>query len=151
MIRKAVIKDAKEILGIINFFANREEMLHRSINEIYENIRDFIVYEIDGEIAGVSSLHIDWEDLAEIRSLAVKEKNSKKGIGSSMVRECIREAKELSVEKVFTLTYVPDFFKKLGFKVVDKTQFPHKIWGDCIKCPKFPECDETALIYEIEA
>lgn len=150
MIRKAVIKDAKEILGIINIFANRGEMLHRSINEIYENIRDFIIYEIDGEIVGVSSLHIDWEDLAEIRSLAVKEKNSKKGIGSSMVRECIREAKELSIKKVFTLTYVPDFFKKFGFRVVDKTQFPHKIWGDCIKCPKFPECDETALIYEIK-
>src|SRR3989338_11070864 len=119
MIRKALIKDAKEIISLINFYAERVEMLYRSINELYENIRDFIVYEIDGEIVGVSSLHIDWEALAEIRSLAVKEKNSKKGIGSSMVRECIRGAKELSVEKGFTLTYVPDFFKKLGFKVVD--------------------------------
>ncbi|MBI4378045.1 MAG: N-acetyltransferase [Nitrospinae bacterium] len=150
MIRKALIRDAKEILGIINFFANRGEMLHRSTNEIYENIRDFIVYETDEEVVGVSSLHIDWEDLAEIRSLAVKEKSSNRGIGSAMVRECIREAKELGIKKVFTLTYVPPFFEKLGFKMVDKSQFPHKIWSDCVKCPKFPGCDETALIYEIE-
>src|SRR3989338_8281020 len=131
MIRKALIKDAKGIISLINFYAERGEMLYRSINELYENIRDFIVYEIDGEVVGVSSLHVDWEDLAEIRSLAVKEKSSRKGIGSSLVKECIREAKEL------------------GFKIVDKTQFPHKIWGDCVKCPKFPSCDETALIYEL--
>ncbi|MBI3584564.1 MAG: N-acetyltransferase [Nitrospinae bacterium] len=149
MIRKALIKDAKEIISIINFYANRGEMLYRSINELYENIRDFIVYEIDGEIIAVSSLHIDWEDLAEIRSLAVKEKSSRKGIGSELVRECIREAKELGIKKVFTLTYVPKFFEKMGFKIVDKAQFPHKIWGDCVKCPKFPSCDETALIIEV--
>ena len=149
MIRKALIKDAKEILSIINFYANRGEMLYRSTNEIYEKMRDFIVCEIDEEVVGVSSLHVDWEDLAEIRSLAVKEKSSRKGIGSSLVKECIREAKELGIKKVFTLTYVPKFFEKMGFKIVDKTQFPHKIWGDCVKCPKFPECDETALIYEI--
>ena len=150
MIRKALIKDAKEIISIINFYADRGEMLYRSINELYENIRDFIVYEIDGEIIAVSSLHIDWEDLAEIRSLAVKEKSSRKGIGSELVRECMKEAKELGIKKVFTLTYVPKFFEKMGFKIVDKAQFPHKIWGDCVKCPKFPSCDETALIYEIE-
>ncbi|MBI3813087.1 MAG: GNAT family N-acetyltransferase [Nitrospinae bacterium] len=119
MIRKALTKDAKEILAIINFFANSGKMLPRSINEIYENIRDFIVYEIDGEIVGVSSLHIDWDDLAEIRSLAVKEKNSGKGIGSEMTRECMREAKEMGIKRVFTLTYVPEFFKRLGFKIVD--------------------------------
>src|SRR3990167_5435478 len=115
MIRKALIKDAKEILSIINFYANRGEMLYRSTNEIYENIRDFIVYEIDGEIIAVSSLHIDWEDLAEIRSLAVKEKNSRKGIGSELVRECMREAKELGIKKVFTLTYVPKFLMPSSF------------------------------------
>jgi len=149
MIRKALIRDAKEIISIINFYADRGEMLYRSTNEIYENIRDFIVSEIDEEVVGVSSLHVDWEDLAEIRSLAVKEKSSRKGIGSSLVKECIREAKELGIKKVFTLTYVPKFFEKMGFKIVDKTQFPHKIWGDCVKCPKFPSCDETALIYEL--
>ncbi len=149
MIRKALTKDAKEIIAIINFFANKGQMLPRSINETYENIRDFIVYEIEGEIIGVCSLHIDWEDLAEIRSLAVKEKNSGKGIGSEMVRECMREANNMGIKKVFTLTYVPEFFKRLGFRIVDKAQFPHKIWGDCVKCPKFPECDEIALIYEI--
>lgn len=88
--------------------------------------------------------------IAEIRSLAVKKESQKKGIGSLLVKKCLNEAKKLGVNKVFVLTYIPEFFKKTGFMELDKSKLPQKIWGDCIRCPKFPECDEVALIYEFK-
>jgi amino-acid N-acetyltransferase len=147
-IRKAAISDIKRIHKLINEFAKKGKMLPRSLNELYENIRDFFVAEENNEIKGVCALHILWEDLAEIRSLAVKKDSQKKGIGSLLVKKCLSEAKKLGVKKVFVLTYIPEFFKKTGFKELDKSKLPQKIWGDCIRCPKFPECDEIALIYE---
>ncbi|MGC9045715.1 MAG: N-acetyltransferase [Thermodesulfovibrio sp.] len=147
-IRKAAISDIKTIHKLINEFAKKGEMLPRSLNELYENIRDFFIAEENNEIKGVCALHILWEDLAEIRSLAVKKDSQKKGIGSLLVKKCLSEAKKLGVKKVFVLTYIPEFFKKTGFKELDKSKLPQKIWGDCIRCPKFPECDEIALIYE---
>lgn len=146
-IRKAKIHDVKTIHKLINDFAKKGEMLPRSLNELYENIRDFYVAEEDNEIQGVCALHILWEDLAEVRSLVVKREYQKRGIGSDLVKKCLREARFFGVKNVFVLTYVPDFFKKLGFKEIEKSKLPQKIWGDCIKCPKFPECDEVALIY----
>ncbi len=145
-IKKAKIADIKQIHKIINEFAKKEAMLARSLNELYEGVRDFVIYEDDGIIKGVCALRILWEDLAEIRSLAVKEEYRKVGIGSSLVKECLKEAKKLGIKKVFALTYQPEFFKKLGFKDIDKNKLPQKIWGDCLKCPKFPECDEYAII-----
>lgn len=146
-IRKARIADTKEIQKLVNEFARREEMIPRSINELYENIRDFVVSEEKGKIYGVCALHILWEDLAEIRSLAVKKESQRMGIGKKMVKRCIDEAKALGIKRVFALTYQPLFFRKLGFADIDKANLPQKIWGDCIRCPKFPECDEFALIY----
>ena len=146
-IRKARIADTKEIQKLVNEFARREEMIPRSINELYENIRDFVVSEEKGKIYGVCALHILWEDLAEIRSLAVKKESQRMGIGKKMVKRCIDEAKALGLKRVFALTYQPLFFRKLGFADIDKANLPQKIWGDCIRCPKFPECDEFALIY----
>jgi amino-acid N-acetyltransferase len=146
-IRKARIADIKEIQKLVNEFARREEMIPRSINELYENIRDFVVSEEKGKIHGVCALHILWEDLAEIRSLAVKKESQRMGIGKKMVKKCLDEAKALGVKRVFALTYRPFFFKKMGFADIDKSDLPQKIWGDCIRCPKFPECDEFALIY----
>ena len=146
VIRKAKIKDVKAIHKLVNEFAKKEEMLPRSLNDIYEGLRDFIIYEKDGLIEGICALRILWEDLAEIRSLAVNPKYQRHGIGTKLVKRCIKEAKELGLKRVFALTYNLDFFKKLGFKEIDKSKLPQKIWGDCLKCPKFPECDEIALI-----
>jgi amino-acid N-acetyltransferase len=145
-IRKAKISDLKQVHGLINDYARREQMIPRSLNELYETLRDFVVCDAGGNISGVCALHIMWEDLAEIRSLAVDGKYQKIGIGRDLVRQCLKEAKTLGIKKVFALTYHPEFFRKLGFKDIDKANLPQKIWGDCLKCHKFPECDENAVI-----
>ncbi len=149
MIRKATIDDIKDMQELINFYAKQDRMLPRSLNELYENIRDFFVYEEDGKILGCCALHIAWENLAEIKSLAVYESNQKKGIGVILVKEALGDAKKLKVKKVFALTYVPLFFEKLGFKRIGHAELPHKIWSECIKCIKFPDCAETALALNI--
>jgi len=146
MYRKARISDVKSIQSLINHFADQGQMLPRSLNELYESIRDFYVYEDNGGIAGVCALHISWDGLAEVRSLAVKEDESGKGIGSGLVKECLNEAKMLGAERVFVLTYQDGFFERLGFLPVEKKELPHKVWTDCLNCVKFPDCDETALL-----
>lgn len=148
-IRKARISDIKSVHKLVNEFAKKEEMLPRSLNDLYESIRDIFIYEDDGDIKGVCALRILWDDLAEIRSLAVKEDARGKGIGKKLLNVCLKEAKQLGVKRVFALTYQPDFFKKHGFVDVDKAKLPQKIWGDCLRCPRFPECDEDAVIKEI--
>ncbi len=149
MLRKAGIADIKQIQGLINGFADKDLMLGRSLNELYENLRDFFVYEEKGRIIGCSALHICWDDLVEIKSLAVESRYQKQGIGRQLVEACIAEAKGLGAGSVFTLTYVPDFFRKIGFKKIEHKKLPHKIWAECINCPKFPDCQETALIKKI--
>ncbi|NLI28823.1 MAG: N-acetyltransferase [Nitrospiraceae bacterium] len=149
-IRKARIADVKAIQSLVNDFAKREQMLPRSLNELYESVRDFIVYEDQGHIIGVCALRIMWDDLGEIRSLAVRPQDQKKGIGKQLVKRCLKEAKEIGLQRVFALTYQPFFFKKLGFHDVDKAKLPQKIWSDCIKCHKFPECDEHAVILSLK-
>ena len=149
MVRKAVIKDVKEIYELVESFARKGDMLHRPLNDLYANIRDFFVYEKDGEILGTCALHICWEDLAEVRSLAVKEGAAGKGVGKGLVDACLDEARRFGVRKVFALTYRPAFFEKMGFRSIEKDVLPHKIWGDCIKCVKFPNCDESAVMIEL--
>lgn len=148
-IKKAVVDDVKEIHRFINAHAKRGQMLPRSLNELYENIRDLYLAEEDGKLLGVCALHCLWEDLAEIRSLVVTEEARQKGIGKKLVARCLTEAKKLGVKRVFALTYVPGFFHRLGFRDIDKAVLPQKIWGDCLKCHKFPECDEFAVIREL--
>lgn len=148
-IRKANITDIKDIQKLVNEFARREEMIPRSINELYENVRDFHVAEDGHTIIGVCALHFLWEDLAEIRSLAVMKEYQRLGIGKKMVKRCLSDAKALRAKRVFVLTYRPSFFRELSFTDVDKSSLPQKIWGDCIRCPKFPECDEHALILNL--
>lgn len=148
-IRKAKIADLKEVHKLVNEFARKGEMIPRSLNELYEKIRDFLVVEDKGRISGACALHILWEDLAEIRSLTLKKEYQGKGIGQKLVKECIKEAKALGIKRVFALTYNPVFFSRLGFKDIDKSDLPQKIWSDCVRCPKFPECDEQALIIKI--
>jgi amino-acid N-acetyltransferase len=146
MIRKAVIQDVKEIQALINGFAKDELMLARSLNELYDNIRDFWVCEKNKSIYGCCALHICWQDLAEIKSLAVRAQSHKKGIGTELVNVCIAEAKMLGAKKLFALTYAPGFFLRLGFHKVKHAALPHKVWAECINCPKFPNCKEIALV-----
>ena len=145
--RKARFQDAETIYNLIYDYAQKGEMLARSRNTIYETMRDMVVAENeDGEVVGVGGLHITWDSLAEVRSMAVSPKYKRHGIGSGIVKELIREGKEMGVKKIFTLTYKPQFFITLGFREVKKEDLPHKVWKECIDCPKFPDCDETAMI-----
>jgi len=149
MIRKATIQDVKSIHKILTHHANQDLLLPRSLSEIYDHLRDFYVIEsseAEGSILGVSALNISWENLGEIRSLAVSEESQKKGLGSSLVEVCLKEAIELGLKQVFVLTMIKEFFARFGFKEVEKTLLPHKIWADCIKCPKFPDCNEIAMM-----
>ena len=150
MIRKAKASDVKGIQQLIKLYSTRGDMLPRSLSELYDHVRDFYVSVRKGEVIGICALHVCWEDLAEIRSLAVKEEAPNKGLGGKLVNFCLEESKSLGVKKVFALTYQPNFFEKLGFKKVDKSVLPHKIWTDCLKCVKFPDCDEVAVVKELE-
>lgn len=145
MLRKAGISDVKAIHELVNRCAGRGEMLPRSLAELYDNVRDYLVYEDQGTVVGTCALHICWEDLAEIRSLAVLEGMRRRGIGRELVEACLAEAKEFQIGRVFLLTYQEVFFRKMGFILTDKKELPQKIWTDCIKCSKFPECDEVAM------
>ena len=150
MIRKARMRDVKAIQKLIADYARKGDMLPRSLSEIYENLRDYFVYVQNGEeVIGAAAIHIMWEDLAEVRSLAVRDGNMGRGVGTQLVETCISEAIVLGIPRVFALTYKPDFFEKLGFVRVDKSQLPHKIWTDCLKCSKFPDCDEVALVSDL--
>ncbi|MFQ5735890.1 MAG: N-acetyltransferase [Thermodesulfobacteriota bacterium] len=149
MVRKAVVDDVKKIHEIIELFAGKDAMLHRSETDIYDNIRDFFVYEKDGAIVGVSAMHISCDGMGEIRSLAVRSKYVRKGIGRALVEACLEEARSLGLKKVFALTYEAPFFHKLKFRTVSKDVFPQKVWGDCVRCVKFPHCDEMAVIIEL--
>ena len=149
MIRKAKIGDVKEIQRMIKQYSARGDILPRSLSELYDHLRDFFVYLRNRKMVGICALHICWDDLAEIRSLAVREEDRKKGIGAKLVKACLEESKMLAVKRVFALSYQPDFFERLGFKKVDKAVLPHKIWTDCLKCVKFPDCDEIALVKEL--
>lgn len=145
VIRKAVLPDVEQMYEIVNYYASKGLMLSRSRSALYENIRDFFVIEQDGMIIGIGALHVLWSDLAELRTLAVKEGMVKQGIGRQIVEAILKEAKQLGLQKVFTLTYQPGFFEKMGFSVIPKETMPQKVWTDCINCPKFPNCNEICL------
>ncbi len=145
-IRPARMGDVRAIHALLSNFANKGLMLPRSISSLYDHLRDFVVYEEDGAILGICALQLCWDDLAEIRSLAVVEERQKSGIGAQLVESCLDEAQSLEISKVFVLTYQAEFFRKFGFVDRDKQELPHKIWSDCIHCSKFPDCDEDALI-----
>jgi len=151
IIRKAKISDVRQIQKLIEISAKKGEMLSRSLSELYDNLRDYYIYQEEGQgqILGTCAMHICWEDLAEIRSLVVREEYNRRGIGTKLIEACLSEAISLGLYRIFALTYKPDFFRKFGFKVVDKSALPHKIWADCIKCVKFPECDEMAVLLEV--
>lgn len=148
-LRKAKLKDVETMLSLINGYAEEGLMLPRSRNMLYENIREFTLAEENNDLIGVASLHILWDDLAEIRALAVAPQAKGKGIGAIIVKSLVEEAKDLGCEKVFALTYQPGFFEHCGFKIVTKEHMPHKVWKECINCVKFPNCDEVAVILNL--
>lgn len=146
LIRRAKIQDGAAITELINYYARQGDMLSRSQAQIYNQLRDFIVADESDMVVGCGALHIIWDNLAEVRSLAIAPEKVGQGLGRAIVEQLLLEAAELSLTQVFTLTYKPVFFEKLGFSRVDKKDLPHKVWKDCIHCPKFPDCDEVALI-----
>jgi len=149
-IEKARISDVKQIHKLVNFHASKGEMLPRALSELYEGIRDFFVIRQNDKVVACASLHIFWDDLGEIRATAVDSDEQGKGMGSKLVKACMDEAGALGLGRVFCLTYQPGFFEKSGFHIVDKAELPQKIWGECLRCPKFPDCDEVALICDME-
>ncbi|MFW6126288.1 MAG: N-acetyltransferase [Chloroflexota bacterium] len=149
-VEKAKIDDVAAMHRLINHFADRGEMLPRALSQIYESIRDYFVVRQGGAVVGCCALHVSWLDLAEVRSLAVDEENQHRGTGAFLVQACLNEARALGLPRVFCLTRQPGFFEKQGFCLIDKMELPHKIWAECYNCPKFPNCDEVALVRDIE-
>jgi amino-acid N-acetyltransferase len=145
MIRKAILQDARQIHQLLMIYVKDGLVLSRSLMDIFESIRDFYVFVEDGQVVGAAALNICWEDLAEVRSLVVHKDAAGRGVGKYLVEACLSEARQLGIGRVFALTYQQVFFEKLGFEVLEKSELPQKIWGDCIKCAKFPDCDEIAL------
>ena len=150
-VEKAKISEVPRIHKLVNTFAGRGEMLARPLSEIYENIRDFVVVRKGKRIIGCAALHVMWSDLAEIKSVAVDEELQRQGVGNELVTALLKEAEELGITTVFCLTYKPKFFEKLGLKEVEKMTLPQKIWTECYRCSKFPNCDETAMTIQIAA
>jgi amino-acid N-acetyltransferase len=151
IIRRATLADVEEMHTLINHFADKGLMLPKARSKLYQNIRDFFVAEEAsdegrGALAGCGALHVIWVDLGEIRSLAVAERFQKNGVGRRIAEALLRDADSLRLPRVFALTYQKPFFEHLGFVEVAKTTMPHKVWGECMDCPKFPNCDEVAVI-----
>lgn len=147
--RKATFADIESIYELVAGYAAEGVMLARSRNTLYETLRDMVVAEADdGSIAGVGGLHMMWDGMAEVRTMAVSPAHTRQGIGAAIVTHLLREGKELGVKQFFTLTYKPGFFQTLGFHTITKEELPHKVWKECIDCPKFPNCDEIAMLRE---
>ncbi len=149
-VEKANITDVPQMHKLINYFADKGEMLSRPLSEIYEDIRDYFIVKDGERVIACAALHVNWSDLAEIRSVAVAEDSQGQGIGDRIISACLKDAKKLGIPTVFCLTYKPGFFEKFGFAQVDKMELPQKIWNECYRCPKFPNCDEVALICHLE-
>ena len=151
MVRKAKTSDVRTVQRILGHFASRGRLLNRSLSDLYTHVRDIFVFEDPDNhwVVGCGCLSVVWEDLAEIRSLAVLDFYQGGGIGALLVRSCLEEARRLDLRRVFVLTYETDFFEHMGFARVDKSVLPHKIWADCLNCTKFPDCDEVAMMLDL--
>ncbi|OGN96196.1 MAG: GNAT family N-acetyltransferase [Chloroflexi bacterium RBG_13_51_36] len=146
---RAKVGDANSVHRLISHFADKSEVLPRALSEIYEGIRDYFVVRQGGRVIACAALQVTWVDLAEIRSLAVDEQAQSQEIGSKLVQACLEEAKQLGIPRVFCLVRKPAFFEKHGFQLIDKKQLPQKVWAECYRCPKFPDCDEVALVRQL--
>lgn len=150
-VQPAAVADAPAIHELVNGFARRGEMLPRTTSEIYEGLRDFSVVRVGGEVVACGALHILWEDLGEVRSVAVRDDRQGQGLGTLLVRAHLREARALGLRTVFALTFRPEFFERLGFRQADVMTLPRKVWNECYRCPKFPTCNEIAVVADVQA
>lgn len=148
-IESARLSDAEAIHSLITHWADRGDMLHRPVSEIFEAIRDFKVARLDGRLVGCGSLKIMGTDLAEVRSLAVSEDAQGAGVGAAIVAACVADAYAFELERVFALTYKPGFFEKQGFRVANVMEFPQKVWNECVRCPFFTRCKEVAVVRDL--
>jgi amino-acid N-acetyltransferase len=148
-IRPAKVTDVKEIHKLVERYANNKEMLHRSLSAVYEDIQEFVVLENEGCIVGCGALHVSWNDLAEVKALAIAEEFKKQGLGRKIVERLQKNAVALGIHKVFTLTFKPEFFKKLGYEEISRETLPHKIWRECVDCYLFPDCGEVPLLISL--
>ena len=150
-VEKARMSDIPQIHKLVNYFAEQGEMLARPLSELYENIRDyFVIRDEAGRVVACASLHVNWEDLAEVKAVAVAPEWQDKGLGRHLLQACVEEARLLGIPTLFCLTYRPYFYEKHGFTKVDVMSLPRKVWGECFRCPKFPNCDEVALVRQVE-
>lgn len=151
MIRKAVLDDVHDIHRLLTLYSKKGELLARPLHKIYDHLRDFWIYEEPEtrKTLGCCALQFCWENLAEIRSLAVDPDATGKGLGTALADRAIKEAVYFKVSDLFTLTYRPDFFKRFDFSIIDKNDLPLKIWADCIGCVSFPDCDEIAMLKKL--
>jgi amino-acid N-acetyltransferase len=148
-VRAAKIADVPLIHHFLEIYATKGNLLPRTMNEIYRHLRDFFVIEIGGQVAAIGALEIFTEDLGEVRSLVVAEEYERRGLGRLMVQRIIAEARQLGLRRLMALTYVPEFFHKLGFVTVSMDTLPEKVWNVCIKCYKYNQCDEVAVLYNL--
>ncbi|HSW50548.1 MAG TPA: N-acetyltransferase [Bryobacteraceae bacterium] len=149
LVRKAMLTDVRPLVKLINEYAAQGIMLPRTDFELAENVRDFTVAEVEGEVAGCGALHFYGLRTGEVRSLAVHPDRKKLGIGRGLVEALESEALDHGLVSVFAFTYIPDFFSKLGYVEVDRRQLPAKVWKDCLRCPKLQCCDEIAMQKQI--
>jgi amino-acid N-acetyltransferase len=149
-VTKARISDVPQMQELVNSFASKGQMLPRALSEMYENLRDYFVIRDGDKVTASAALHINWSDLAEIRSVAVSEEKQRQGVGTLLLESCLNEARSLGIMRLFCLTYKPDFFQKLGFKQVDKMELPRKVWSECYSCPHFPDCNEVAMVLDLK-
>jgi amino-acid N-acetyltransferase len=149
-LRKARMGDVRSIHALLNHFADRRELLPRSLAEIYENLQQFVVAEAQGKVVGTAALYVAWDNLAEVKALAVEEKYQGRGLGRRLLEACLKVAQQLEVRRVFTLTLRTGFFEKHGFKHASKADLPHKVWTECVKCVFFPgRCVEYAMVKDL--
>ena len=151
-VERATTRDGEGIARLVNYWAAQGQMLPRTVGETYENLRDFFVVRDaeDGHVVGCAALHITWSDLAELKSLAVEESTHSRGLGAALVRACVEEGRALGLSRIFALTYRPGFFERLGWEQADVMNLPRKVWNECYRCPKFPGCDEIAMVLDLE-
>jgi amino-acid N-acetyltransferase len=147
-IRPARMSDAVAIGEIINYHAERGRMLHRSLEAIYDTLRNFLVADADDEVLGCVAVEIAWADLAELKSLAVAPHAMGRGVGAALVQAAIADAHKLGVRRLFALTYVDAFFARHGFEQIDRRRLPSKVWTDCVYCPRRHACDEIAMLLD---
>jgi amino-acid N-acetyltransferase len=148
-IRPARVEDVSHLHALIKSHADRQRMVLRHFDELYANLREFIVCECDNRVVGCAATHLFWSDLAELKCLAVHDDYQRRGIGAALCDACLQDLARLGVRRVFALTNATGFFERIGYRRVEKDTLPRFIWGECVRCPSFPVCNEDALIRDV--